>query len=426
MVGVQIRLLLVGGLLLGSSLTLWAHEVATVLPKGISRARIVTLLTDEVRGGFDSDGRPVGLTDSLNRTMGMNDLVAAQPELGDLMNALNGVQPGLGNELLSTNLYSDFKVNARVMVPAYEYGITSRLTVGIRVPIVTKKISHDFSSDPINNAVATTKALGDLVNSNAAVKEGLEKVEAVSLDSASMIRSAFTAKGYEGPRDFESTRVGDIEMGAKYQHLKNENWKGAFTLGMRLGTGATESLTNPFDSGTGTGAYALGLVADHSYQINHRLEVGAMAKGSYSFKDTRQRAVPVNEADSLPSLLAADGQVQDVTRQIGFKFNSQLWAAYSFFGDQLEAWGAWDVQSKAQDSFQGANPGGKLRYDLLGQDTESSIQSASFGLEYSTIPLFRKKKFPVPLQVGAFYSFPVTGKNETIGPYTRMDLKLYF
>lgn len=400
----------------------WAHETPLLIPKGISRARVVGVLTETIQNKFDSQGDVHGITSNLNRSVTTADFISKQPELGTLVGVLNNLEPGLGQKMLNANLYSNFKVNASIVMPAFEYGISDRLTVGVRLPIVRKSVSHEFTAQSVNNALAIAQGLGGL---SPEIQAGLAKVGSLSLNNEFFEQSLFTSKGYLAPRSFETTDIGDLEWGAKFQTLKTNSIQQSMTLGLRAPTGRVGAIDNPFDTGSGNGAWATLLQADQALFLGENFQIGCMGKLTFHFEDERRRAVPKDAFDSLPSLMASDGQVQNVTRRQPVKWDTEVYTGYKLFGQTFEIWTAYLFTAKGKDDFEGA-ASDRLYYPGLAVGTDQVLHSWSVGIEFSTIPWFRAKTFAIPMQLYAFYNTPLSGKNVNLGPFGRMDLKFYF
>ena len=57
----------------------------------------------------------------------------------------------------------------------------------------------------------------------------------------------------------------------------------------------------------------------------------------------------------------------------------------------------------------------------LGQAPEQSMQSLLIQADFSTIPLFKEKKFPVPLKLTLNHSLILDGKNVSKDPRSSLD-----
>lgn len=397
-----------------------AAETAKTLPEKISRFRLVGVNVSPVTEKFNRDGLLETFTAALNRSITIKDYVSKEPRLGILVNALNAMDPGLGDQLLATNLYADFSLEANQYVAAYEYGATSRLSIGIRIPVVKRRVKASLRASTVNNAEYMAAQVGKL---SPDVSQGIYDLGSKRFDTAFFEESLFTSKGYEAPYDFEKTQLGDIEMGTKYNLLNHGPFLLSSQIGVRLPTGATPSLTNIYDNGSGDGAWAVGTSFYQELNVNPYLTLGGMQKFGYFVPDTRQRAVPKSPFDSLPSLLPKDGQVQDVKRKQPLQFDTEVSSNLIFGQSGWSSWSALQYSAQGKSSFSG---GGNLYYDGLREKTGYRKTAMEVGLGYSTIGAFRRKEFPVPMDVEALYNFTINGHNTPLASYARADLKVYF
>lgn len=402
----------------------FAQETAQVLPASIHRFRVVGVMTGDIQQKYNTNGDVESLSRSLNRSVTVNDLAnagtAESQQLALLVNALNGIQSGLGDQLSNSDLYSDFKTNAQIYLPAFEYGLTNKLSIGARMPVVKRTITNRLNVSTLNNASAIAAQLGNI---NPAVTAGLYDFSSKQFNQSFFEKALFTDKGYQAPHDFQDTHVGDLEFGGKYNFFKDDVFTSTVLLGARAPTGSTQSLTNIFDPGTGKGAWGVGVQMLQEIEAAKDLTFGGAAKVSYNFSDTRPRAVPKDANDTLPSLLPKDGQVQNTTRTLGMMLDTELSAGYRLLDRSVQVWSAYQYSAKAKDKFSGP---GNLYYAGLASNTDSYVHTAELGAGYSTIPAFRRGKFKVPMEVTLLYNTPFRGRNATIAPFTRLDLMLYF
>lgn len=384
---------------------------------------MVGVFTADIGEKFNSSGMLEPFAASLNRSVTIQDYVAKEPRLGQLVDALNSLESGLGNRLLNTNLYSDFSLQARQFLFAYEFGLTSRLALGIRAPIVRRTVTASFRAESVNNAAYMAEQIGKL---SPELSAGIYDVGAKNFDTAFFQAALFGSKGYEAPASFEKTELGDTEFGAKYKFIDG-GLGGALgasvQAGVRIPTGSAPSLTQVFDTGSGAGAWGVGVQLFQEYKANPYLTLAAMQKVSRHFPDTRRRAVPRNAEDSLPSLLPEDDQVQDVRRSQALAFDGELASTIGVPGSGVTAWSALQISAQGAAKFSGP---GELHYAGLSRGTDMRKTALELGVGYSTIPLFLKKRFRVPLDVDALYNVTLNGKNVALASYGRVDLKFYF
>lgn len=398
-----------------------AAESASVLPKGYFRARLVSVYTNGISNTFNNDGNVQGLSNSLNRSLSVNDLAAMNPDLKTLSTALNELKPGLGDELLSSQLYSNVNMQIEQYMPALEYGYSKRLTLGIRVPVVRRNVDATFEAISINNASVISQKVGSGISAD--VKAGLDQLSATQFDTAFYSSALFESKGYKAPGSFDKTELGDIEIGGKYKVIEEPQRSVSTQIGVRLPTGSTPAIDDLFDKGTGSGAWGVGALYFHNYRPTKSLDFGAMAKVIYNLPDTRQRAVPLNEFDSIPSVLPEDGQVHDVTRYQPLEFSSEVSTTYKLNEGEYEFWGAYQFKASGKDTFTGS---GNLYYAGLSEGTDYMAHGAEVGAVYSTINAFRKKEFAIPMKLQALVNTTFAGKNTPLASFVRFDTIFFF
>lgn len=397
-----------------------AAETAKILPKGVSRARVVAVQSSDIIEKYNSDGILEPFTRSLNRTLTTRDYVEREPRLGQLVHALNGVEAGLGDQLLNTELYGRFSLTAREFDLAFERGLTEKVSFGMRIPMIRRTVVARLDAFTTNNAEAIGREIGKL---DPELSAGIYDVASQRFDRGFFEQAVFASKGYEVPRDFEKTQLGDIEGGVKRMLYDTKPWLISGLVGGRLPTGARKSLTNLFDSGTGDGCWAFGGQLFQEYQANSYLTFGAMQKAGWFFADTRPRAVPKGPDDALPSLLPEDGQVREVRRQQSPQFEGEISAS---LGGPTSAWSAWTAIQHAFQAPAKYTGDGDLYYAGLSKGTGFYRTSLELGAGYSTIPAFLAKRFPVPMGLDVIYNSVLRGMNEPLTRYVRLDFKVFF
>ena len=82
-------------------------------------------------------------------------------------------------------------------------------------------------------------------------------------------------------------------------------------------------------------------------------------------------------------------------------------------------------QHKGKDKYSG-NKYSSARYDYLEVDTEQIMHSYIAGFGFSTIPLFKQKKFKVPLQANLYYTSVYQGKNVLKDDIVTFEMALFF
>lgn len=408
----------------------FAKDTADIIPKSINRARVVYVQTGKISQTLNADSKLEGITASLNQGVTVNTLAnsgqsQSATDLQTLISTLNTLDPGLGDSLGAANLFSDYSLQMQQFLLAYERGITKNINIGVRMPIVRKTIENEFRVESQVNGNEIKSILQNSGNDDLVASIDKFITNTGGLSTAFFEEQIFTNKGYKTPANINQTDFGDMELGAKWQYFKNHRFINSVTLGFRVPFGSTTPLDNPFNKGVGKGAWGVGLkMHQDMWIVTERFGLGSLLKVAYSLPDTRDRAVPKDEDDALPSLLASADQVHAVKRQRGLELEGELSAEALFFDKVFSVSTAFQYLSKTKDSFSGGPA--NLRVDLLAEDTDYYTTNGELGAQVSTIPLYFKKKFPVPMQVSVLYNSVLSGKNAPDVAYGRMDLKVYF
>lgn len=398
-------------------------ETASILPKGISRFRVVGIQTGTVTEKLNSNGRIEPIANGLNKSLTAADLAKNNSDLQKLMDGVTTAHLGnqeAANNLVNANLYGDFQLQATQVIPCYEYGLTENFNLGIRIPVIRRKVQASFRAESVNNAAAIGR---DVNGMSAELDAGLAQLASMQFGTAFFTNQVFTSKGYEAPHDFDDTALGDIEVGGKYRLYRSELWTSSIQSGLRLPTGKRASRTNIFDTGTGNGTLATGVYLFNDVYPISNWTVGTTFKGIYNLPDQYIVAVPKNADDALPSNLPQDGQVQTVSRTSGMEYNAELSSTFRLFKNSVTPWVAYQWVQHGLDKYSGP---GDLYYQGLEDGTDYTRHALEFGAGYTTVPAFAAKKASIPYTIEALYNRTFAGRNTTMISYVRLDLIAYF
>ena len=417
----QILSLIAVKLILGMGSLGSAIERPQVLPEGTFRGRLINATTFGIKDKFNFDGKIEGVTHSLNRNVSTADLAASSAQLTQMVNVLNTISSDLGNQLLGAELKSDFKAQLTQTVPVLGYGVNSRFSVGIVVPIIKRKITTSFQAKGFNNAAQIRDQLGNL---SPALTQGLAAISNMKIDTAFFENALFTSKGYTSPHSFQKTELGDIELAAVYNFYKSKE-KGQMAtsfLFLRTPTGSVGDITNIYDTGSGQGNWSLTFKFIEEWKLNKYWKISSSQELELHKSDVRQRAVPKNAEDILPSLLKEDGQVQDVKRQRKPRFFGEL-AMHHLPNKAVSFWGAVQYHTENPSRFTGP---GDLYYEGLEAATGDKSLNSELGVRYTSVPAFLEKKMSVPFEVSLLYNKTLQGMNQNAVEYVLLDLSVYY
>ena len=98
--------------------------------------------------------------------------------------------------------------------------------------------------------------------------------------------------GFKRIESWSGNGLSDIELGARYQYLKNDKWRLAFTGGVSLPTGETDDPDDLMDYPLGTGAWALLFRSNNDYTGIKNLILNATLKYDLYLPDKEVMRVP--------------------------------------------------------------------------------------------------------------------------------------
>ena len=361
-------------------------ESAEVLPKGVFRGDVEYSYYLPIDEKYDPDGNEEDLAADFNANLNSNVF----PDLS-LVEAGFGMPAGsasLGNSVI------DFEYKIDEVDLKFFYGITNKLSIGTKIP-------YYWLTNDVNARIDNTNAT---VGKNPFVPGGVAPLSVpgttpfTTNDVQNLLGQAF---GYDRIETWSGNGIGDIEVGGRYQYLKTENWRLAFTGGVRLPTGEEDDPDSLVDVAFGSGAWALLFRSNNDYTAIKNVILNATLEYDLVLPDHET----VRVLDDVNRSLTTNKE--NVDRDLGDIFRLKLSGAYAFY----EGFGFYLFYSYAfqlKDKISGDQG---FSYESLEDETDWTYHEYKVGLSYSTIPLFRKKKFPLPLRASIEYEDVFAGTN---------------
>lgn len=400
-----------------------AHaEPADVVPKGVYRFQLSGIATEVVENGFSEDGKYQSLVHDLNRDITSDDFAKTDPRVKELITALNALSPGLGDELLLTNIISDIEVSQKLLYAGLSYGVTKNFTMSIVAPVIQRSISVNLQAETTNNATAVRQSVGEL---SSELSDGLGELAGEALDGEFFKDKIFREKGYVLNSKQEESSLGDIELRGRYRYLRKRKHVHSLEMGVVFPTGKPRAIDNIFDPGSGSGKWSV-LVENRDQwyfdrRRNHSLDLKTGVL--FSLADQRERAIPKDEEDDLPSLLPEDGQVQLSTERSAPRFLASLGMTNQFYRKRINVESSVTYETQGKSQFQGP---GDLFYEGLEGDTGYSKLAAELAVGYSSVYDYMRTKKGIPFQALLRYNKTLGGANTEDVSYIRTDLVLFF
>ena len=386
-------------------------ESTAVLPQGVRNPRIKDLVIymDEKFGG---NGGVEALGQKLNKTVSWRDVIDGQDDAtlkaltqGKVQQLGYGLDDSAGSTTGVVNTYVNVKV------PVIAAGITDKLTLAVAVPVVTIQVNADMG---LNKSSQGDGMIASVCESDP------DKCQ----DSANKLNNAANTKatrlGYNPIQSYTKTAIGDIKAVAKYQFWTNDINGLALKGEVTVPTGTPPNADNALDTPTGDGAANLGATLVYDHYLDQHKSTRANVYGGYTVElpDHLDRRLPVSDTDSLSS----DKEL--LARKRGDLISAGASVSYEFpFG--LNFGLGYGFQRLAPTSYDG-NQFAQYRYRLLEANTGEVLHSATLGVGFSTVEMYKNHQFKAPFQVNMSYCKPLAGINVVKNDFMAFELVLFF
>jgi hypothetical protein len=291
----------------------------------------------------------------------------------------------------------------------YAYGITDKLSLGIKIPYW----------DVENKVEATLDTTNYTIGKNPFVPGGFAPrgVPGTQPLTATDIQNLLVRNyGIDPIKSWSRSGISDVEGLLRYQYYKSENWRLAVTGGIRFPTGREDDPDSLVDYPFGTGAWA-GLFRVHSDYIGTKnLMLSATLKYDLYLPDHKVMRIP----DDINQPLTRNKEKVD--RDIGDFFELEMSGTYEFWKG-LSCYLVYKVGYKWRDDISGDMG---YAYDVAESETNAKEHVYIIGLQYSTISSYLAKEFPLPIVGSIGYRNRFAGENVLKSEYIDILLTVYF
>lgn len=408
--------LLIGISILGNARLVYADS-AEVLPKGITRVSVDYSMFFSIDERYNPDGDVEDIAVDYNKTL--NSSVFSGLSAVETVFGMPAGSANIGKSVVSL----EYEIsNANI---SFMYGLTDRVTMGINIPYWRKKNKVDASLDASGATVGKSSALDTIAPIGVAdtvplTTEDVQQLLGNGLDingNGTIDATEPSGFGYDRVETWSGSGIGDIEAGLRYQYSKNDNWRLAFTGGMRLPTGKVDDRDNLMDLAFGEGAYIFLFRSNNDYTGLKNWVFNGTAKYDLYLPQEINKRVPGDVNSPITS------NKEKVTRKIGNMTELEASGKYSFLkGFNLSFLYKYGYAS--QDEVSGDKG---YAYESLEKETDYTEHVGVAGLGYSTLPLYMEKKFPLPLTVSLAYRNRFAGSNNVLkSQYINFGVEVLF
>ena len=397
--------------LAGGIFTPISADSAAVLPKGVRNVRIGGFTT-EVTDKFDGYGSIVPTANSFNKAISYDKLISSRPDLSEQAQLRGGLQAE-GVNLSDTAGNAEGLVNARITtsVPVIAYGLTEKITLGIGLPIMYSSTHVDTGWAANANFNATLQRLQTL---------GFEgRILGLKNDLYNVVATQVAAYGYKPMADEQHNDMGDATLGAKMQVMTSPKADVAVSMKAVLPTGRTPDVDKVVDIAPGDGHFSTGVGVVADFKVANKIVITPSASYLYQFAAHQTARIPRTSDESISPDKDFDTKVKK-----GDIMGTALTGRYQFI-ETMNVGLGYSFQYKNPDEYQGSAYDSQ-RYSYLSQDTFQYMHSMLLSFTASTIPLFKKHQFAVPLDATIAFAHVLEGRNVGKLDVAIFDLAAYF
>lgn len=367
-----------------------------VLPKGVRNFTYRFIQTGKVGGSYNSSGKFEGYN--------VNAKINAD-SLRGIISAVDTYLDTLSAADYAAFSFGTFEGSALSKVSAHAfglgYGLTNRLTVYAFIPYYQAVVDLNLKrTENGRNNVGTTIQIEDLPDVD-----------------ARLIQSLFVNYyGYRPLGKWEANDFGDTEFGGMYQLTKGRRGGMLTTFGFVAPTGRQDDSNTLQDIGFGDGQWDAFFELGGGYRFNAWWSTDAWARYTYQFPFQKTERLP----DSLTFPVTSRSGNVKINPGNKYQLNFQNTLHWS---DQWTTSLLYTYDNKNLDDYQSEFA---ISDQYLESNTNETTHTARINLGFSTVSLYKRKKFIAPMDLNIAGQSIFAGVN--VPKYERYDfeLRLYF
>ena len=371
-----------------------ALDSADVLPEHINSPAIKIGVISGLGQRYGSDGSLMSLEDANSITFDAKKLVAIEPRAQQLVGVLNQFPKAYGDALTLGTLHIDVMPQVNYIAPVHAFGITSKWTVAVGVPVI-----HYQSK------VALTQSGSNIDTLKSQLGLSPELVSAFNELSGSLVDSAqkeLAIRGYKPLVSRDATFLGDVQLVSLYQVFNNKRTALLSKTVFNLPTGPKGDPDDLTDLKT-FGATSIDEVGVLTHMVTSKFRVSGIATLRYNLSDRIEKRVPTKPDDALPDASTKEMVGRKTGDMIQLGVSTMYW-----FLNRWSAGAGLDLMTKAADTYSGSH---EARYDLLSTDTNATSATMRLGVTYDTINAYLAKQAFMPGMITYTYSDVIRGLN---------------
>ena len=317
---------------------------------------------------------------------------------------------GVDLDTIAGRSLADINTRVTATLPAFAYGVTSRWTLAVAVPLLYTNISVDTSFEG-------TEGLQNVVNDFA--QKSRTQTQTVTTKLQDVVATELTTKNYLPLTNQERTEFGDVSLISKVLVYNGLSAQWAISNRITAPTGRTRAINRLVDPAAGDGQWDFGATSILQIPITAKWGVVHQVGHLIQFADHQDARIPFSAGERL----SADID-ERAYRDMGDISHTQLGVIYQPT-PSFNIGTAYYASYKQRDQWTGGLAS-QERYDIIGIETDQYMQAAVVQVGASTINAFRQGKFALPLTANLLYSHVFDGRNVRNAPLWSASMTVFF
>ncbi len=373
-----------------------AMDSTDVLPPKINSPALRVGRVDGIGQRYNGQGQLESLNDINSVQFDAHQIAKIEPQVNELVKVLNQFgNQRLGDQLYLGTLHVNTAPEVTYLAPVHAYGVTSKWTVALGVPILHYKNKLSLTESG-SNVGAIQQRVG---TQSTQINDAFKRLNVSLVGSA---QAELAQKGYKPLNDRDQTMFGDVQLASIYQFYKTPEWSAVFRALIELPTGQAPDPDDLADLGI-FGETAIEPALIGSYYVGRGLSLGSSLYIHAPLPDKLTRRVPLDDDDVLPD---RSGK-RNLNRQLGMSGGWDLSATFAFTSEFQFQLG-YEFFSRAADRYSGTSYGDLGR---LSSETNELAERVHANISFSSVTAYTQHRALLPAIVSIDVSDTVRGTN---------------
>lgn len=389
-----------------------AFETTQVLPEGVRNFNIRNISTDTSHK-TNEHGHIEPLAEPLWKPLRFRNILSSEQGLKRKQLEALLIQQGWSTEDSVGDFYADLNARINVTAPIFAYGYSKTTTLAMALPIYTASTDIEVGFRTNEGAERFIGALTDpAINQNKSAVEAAEKLS----DAVSRLNTKLQDNDYNSLEPWNETAVGDLTLAAKHLVYDGDIFKAAFSEGVVAPTGRRDSPKILTDLPFGDGQWDLFAQVISDQFLTDELMLNQHLK--YTYQTSSRKKVRLKTEDET---IEVDSD--NLTFKLGDKVDAGTSIQYQHTLTGINAGAGMLYFRKFGDTYYTSD---RLSKEELQRETDQDALYWQYRLGISTVDMYRRKDFPVPLMASVEFRKQFKSRNLPKTNFTQLDLRIFF